>query len=194
MITPGPFVASWPKEFLRQPGIEPGSIAWEATMLTITPLTQRDIKLHDDVALLKKLHVIRAKARLHLFFCIKSRLDHWKTRTRKVRQPGIEPGSIAWKATMLTFTPPTPWQLHQTRSWFLSENKFLQKIDIKTLTASAGNRTRIYCLEGNNANLYTTDAVAKGTLKRGCMVGKQDEMNVHFFQHISFLKPRHHVT
>ena len=26
--------------------------------------------------------------------------------------------------------------------------------------ASAGNRTRIYCLEGNNANLYTTDAVA----------------------------------
>ena len=24
-----------------------------------------------------------------------------------VRQPGIEPGSIAWKATMLTFTPPT---------------------------------------------------------------------------------------
>ena len=26
---------------------------------------------------------------------------------KKVRQPGIEPGSIAWKATMLTFTPPT---------------------------------------------------------------------------------------
>ena len=25
----------------------------------------------------------------------------------RVRQPGIEPGSIAWKATMLTFTPPT---------------------------------------------------------------------------------------
>ena len=30
-----------------------------------------------------------------------------KTKTKKVRQPGIEPGSIAWKATMLTFTPPT---------------------------------------------------------------------------------------
>ena len=26
---------------------------------------------------------------------------------KTVRQPGIEPGSIAWKATMLTFTPPT---------------------------------------------------------------------------------------
>ena len=24
-----------------------------------------------------------------------------------MRRPGIEPGSIAWKATMLTFTPPT---------------------------------------------------------------------------------------
>ena len=26
---------------------------------------------------------------------------------KDMRQPGIEPGSIAWKATMLTFTPPT---------------------------------------------------------------------------------------
>ena len=27
--------------------------------------------------------------------------------TKHVRQPGIEPGSTAWKATMLTVTPPT---------------------------------------------------------------------------------------
>ena len=26
---------------------------------------------------------------------------------KKVRRPGIEPGSTAWKATMLTITPPT---------------------------------------------------------------------------------------
>ena len=26
---------------------------------------------------------------------------------KHVRRPGIEPGSTAWKATMLTFTPPT---------------------------------------------------------------------------------------
>ena len=26
---------------------------------------------------------------------------------KTLRQPGIEPGSIAYKATMLTFTPPT---------------------------------------------------------------------------------------
>ena len=29
------------------------------------------------------------------------------TKTKDVRRPGIEPGSTAWKATMLTFTPPT---------------------------------------------------------------------------------------
>ena len=33
------------------------------------------------------------------------------------------------------------------------------KFSIMKIYASAGNRTRIYCLEGNNANLYTTDAV-----------------------------------
>lgn len=27
---------------------------------------------------------------------------------KNVRRPGIEPGSTAWKATMLTITPPTP--------------------------------------------------------------------------------------
>ena len=42
------------------------------------------VKNYDNVEILKKLHV---------------------------RQPGIEPGSIAWKATMLTFTPPTPWYI-----------------------------------------------------------------------------------
>ena len=29
------------------------------------------------------------------------------TRNKKLRRPGIEPGSTAWKATMLTITPPT---------------------------------------------------------------------------------------
>ena len=33
--------------------------------------------------------------------------DYFSKKLEKVRQPGIEPGSIAWKATMLTFTPPT---------------------------------------------------------------------------------------
>lgn len=31
---------------MRQPGIEPKSIAWKAIMLTITPLTQSDIGAH----------------------------------------------------------------------------------------------------------------------------------------------------
>ena len=29
-----------------------------------------------------------------------------------VRRPGVEPGSTAWKATMLTVTPPTPIRFH----------------------------------------------------------------------------------
>ena len=37
----------------------------------------------------------------------------------------------------------------------MKTKRFCEKIK----SASAGNRTRIYCLEGNNANLYTTDAV-----------------------------------
>ncbi len=31
-----------------------------------------------------------------------------KDSKNKLRWPGVEPGSIAWKATMLTVTPPTP--------------------------------------------------------------------------------------
>ena len=31
---------------------------------------------------------------------------------KRLRQPGIEPGSIAWKATMLTVTPPTHNKLY----------------------------------------------------------------------------------
>ena len=29
-------------------------------------------------------------------------------RTKTMRRPGIEPGSTAWKAAMLTIIPPTP--------------------------------------------------------------------------------------
>ena len=37
--------------------------------------------------------------------------------------------------------------------------RFKKKLFRNMKSASAGNRTRIYCLEGNNANLYTTDAI-----------------------------------
>ena len=92
-----------------------------------------------------------------------------------MRQPGIEPGSIAWKATMLTFTPPTLliklyfaaesfnflWNddeiLYNTTTRYFWKLKF----SIIKIFAWAGNRTRIDCLEGNNGNLYTTDSVDK---------------------------------
>ena len=34
--------------------------------------------------------------------------------SKTLRQPGIEPASIAWKATMLTFTPPTLVKSYET--------------------------------------------------------------------------------
>ena len=92
-----------------------------------------------------------------------------------MRQPGIEPGSIAWKATMLTFAPPTLL----TTLYFAAENfNFLWnddeilyntttryfwklKFSIIKIICVSRNRTRIYCLEGNNANLYTINAVIK---------------------------------
>ena len=31
-----------------------------------------------------------------------------KKKQKNMRRPGVEPGTAAWKATMLTVTPPTP--------------------------------------------------------------------------------------
>ena len=31
-----------------------------------------------------------------------------KKKQKNMRWPGVEPGTAAWKATMLTVTPPTP--------------------------------------------------------------------------------------
>ena len=90
-----------------------------------------------------------------------------------MRQPGIVPGSIAWKAAMLSFTPPTLfislyfagesfyffWAddeiLYNTTTCYLWKLKF----SILKIYASAGNRIRIYCMEVNNANLYIPNAV-----------------------------------
>ena len=38
-----------PKIPVRQPGVEPGSTAWKATMLTVTPLTLHRIRIRSDV-------------------------------------------------------------------------------------------------------------------------------------------------
>ena len=90
-----------------------------------------------------------------------------------MRQPGIEPGSIAWKATILTLSPPTLliilYFAAESFNFLWNDDEILYKYHHSLLLitqifyykiyASAGNRTRIYCLEGNNANLFTTDAV-----------------------------------
>ena len=53
-------------------------------------------------------------------------------RKKTVRQPGIEPGSIAWKATMLTFTPPTRYQIKatfKTKLWQPSTQRLSRTIE-----------------------------------------------------------------
>ena len=46
---------------------------------------------------------------LHAAFCPLSEQKSEKGRAQKsMRRPGIEPGSTAWKAAMLTTIPPTP--------------------------------------------------------------------------------------
>ena len=88
---------------MRQPGIEPGSIAWKATMLTFTPPTLL-ITLYfaaESFNFLWNDDEILYNTTTRYFWKLKFSI------IKILRQPGIEPGSIAWKATMLTFTPPT---------------------------------------------------------------------------------------
>ena len=88
---------------MRQPGIEPGSIAWKATMLTFTPPT-----------LLTTLYFAAENFKFlwnddEILYNTTTRY-FWKLKYSIINlfaSAGIEPWSIAWKATMLTFTPPT---------------------------------------------------------------------------------------
>ena len=48
------------------------------------------------------MHLLKLAEDLYLLYLVQTAKP-----SKNVRQPGIEPGSIAWKATMLTFTPPT---------------------------------------------------------------------------------------
>ena len=43
---------------------------------------------------------------------------------KSVRWPGIEPGSNAWKASMLTITPPTLWEM-------MKKEKIYSRIELK---------------------------------------------------------------
>ena len=88
-------------------------------------------------------------------------------RKKSVRQPGVEPRSIAWKTTMLMVTPLTliGETVHWTHVGFVIFYVWLTKIQCKLVgkiwekkCASPGSRTRIDCLEGNHANRYTSDA------------------------------------
>ena len=66
---------------MRRPGIEPGTTAWKAAMLTITPSTLLEVYsyLKPEIIFLNQKY--RYKRSLH--------------------RPGIEPGPPAWQASIL---------------------------------------------------------------------------------------------
>ena len=80
-----------------------------------------------------------------------------KIKIKILRQPGIEPGSIAWKATMLTFTPPT---LQDTRTKF--GYSFLEMVEFictildleKQHFPSAGNNDLLFAKRVHHFILY----------------------------------------
>ena len=93
-----------------------------------------------------------------------------------MRQPGIEPGSIACNATLLTFTPPTLlitlyfaaenfnflWNddeiLYNTTTRYFWKLKFSI---YKNIWVCQESNPDLFAWNGTIANLYTTDAVTK---------------------------------
>ncbi|AES95847.2 hypothetical protein MTR_5g030170 [Medicago truncatula] len=84
----------------------------------------------------------------------------------KLRLPGVEPGSIAWKAIILTvglqtllvdricYSPQHTLIGRKIQHFYYLTN-YQEKIK---KIAFAGSRTRVYCLEGNYPNRWTTNA------------------------------------
>ena len=67
-----------------------------------------------------------------------------------MRQPGIEPGSIAWKATMLTFTPPTLYEIiakFKTKVWKPSNQDRTAQFESELFYRMLGVGTKHFTLE-----------------------------------------------
>ncbi len=70
------------------------------------------------------------------------------------RAAGIEPASLAWKASTQLLITSTNSMFSAYRSLDLSA--FCRKV---ILGAGGGNRTRVFCLEGRGLTIYTTPAL-----------------------------------
>ena len=86
---------------VHRPGIEPGSIAWQATIL---PLNHRCLTNCNDYWFLSYMQSISCWFSKLLCVCWKFNLPSssvFVDCSKNVHRPGIEPGSIAWQATIL---------------------------------------------------------------------------------------------
>ncbi|GFX95703.1 hypothetical protein TNCV_4886291 [Trichonephila clavipes] len=105
---------------LRRPGVEPGSTAWKAAMLTVIPPSLREkrntrpIQTKWNAFCNRKRIFGRIVCRPNIFAkCVGCRIVGFKYRS--LRRPGVEPGSTAWKAAMLTVIPPSLREKRNTR-------------------------------------------------------------------------------
>ena len=118
---------AWIPSVLRWPGIEPGSTAWKAAMLTTIPPTHECCKvctcLQRGMVTEKKSKAqkysethrfwnLYEKWHLTVFWPLLVSYDrgpinsHMSMLSSFLHWPGIEPGSTAWEAAMLTTIPP----------------------------------------------------------------------------------------
>ena len=70
----------------------------------------------------------------------------------------------------------------------------ISKVNENENNASAGNRTRIYCLEGNNANLYTTNAEISGSFFIFQAIGLVIHATYFFCTILTDVPLRHHIS
>ena len=91
----------WLFKNVHRPGIEPGSIAWQATIL---PLNHRCLTNCNNYWFLPYMQSISCWFSKLLCVCWKFNLPSssvFVDCSKNVHRPGIEPGSIAWQATIL---------------------------------------------------------------------------------------------
>ena len=106
---------------MHRPGIEPGSIAWQATIL---PLNHRCLTNGNNNWFLPYMQSISNwfSKSLRVCCCWKLNLSSspvFVDCSKNVHRPGIEPGSIAWQATILPLNHRclTNWN----NFWFISD-------------------------------------------------------------------------
>ena len=86
-----------------------------------------------------------------------------------MRWPGVEPGSTAWKATMLTVTPPTLAYVKNNKSTLTTSGIFWRRREVFLPPYSVNKYGRWKCWE-NASGMRLTWIDLLGTVKRSSVI------------------------